>query len=75
MRELERDDTGDDERDTKITAEAARIAKDPHPEQKRPCCSDPGPDRIGGADRDFPLCEVQEDTNRLNFLNLLISMI
>ena len=31
MREPERHDPRDDERDTKITAEAARIAKDPHP--------------------------------------------
>ena len=62
MREPERHDPRDDERDTKITAEAARIAKNPHPEQKRPRCSDPGPDRVGGADRDFPLCEVEQQT-------------
>ena len=47
MREPERHDPRDDERDTKITAEAARIAKD-HTRS--------GPDRVA-SDRDFPLCE------------------
>src|SRR3546814_4645959 len=59
FRDFERDDTGNDQRDTKIARERTWIAEVQNANHKRAGGTDAGPDGVRGTDRDFPLCEPQ----------------
>src|SRR3546814_16087290 len=64
FRDFERDDTGNDQRDTKIARERTWIAEVQNANHKRAGGTDAGPDGVRGTDRDFPLCEPQHEIGR-----------
>ena len=62
--QVEPDHPGQDQRDRDELGHRDRVAEEDHADRGRPGRADPGPDRVGGSDREFPQRDRQQPEAR-----------